>query len=208
MNDTAIKAGFVLISGIAAYFLALKEAQGSNLTQEKINAILKDTTASLDSVVKTGSVTAPAKKGILSRAEIKALAEETARDFPKVDPLMLRSMAEIESGRNTGAYRFEGHLGEPSIGILQTLVSTAQWLARDMGAKKYGVPSEADLYDARKSMYFGAAYINWLRRYGTTEEHLVRNYNGGPKGYERSATLNHWRKYQKARAEVIAYDNV
>lgn len=42
---------------------------------------------------------------------------------------MICAIADIESSRQPLAYRFEPKLGEASTGLMQTLQSTADWLA-------------------------------------------------------------------------------
>lgn len=42
---------------------------------------------------------------------------------------MICAIAEVESSRIPLAYRFEPRLGEASTGLMQTLQSTAEWLA-------------------------------------------------------------------------------
>lgn len=142
----------------------------------------------------------------MSRAEVLRLAGDvTARHFPGVDPIMLAVMAEVESSRNPLAQRVEPLINDASIGLMQTLISTARWLAQDMGYDAYGVPEAADLLDPVQSMYFGAAYVNWLRTYrgqARSEEWIVKSYNGGP-GADNAQTRHHWAKYKAVKAELM-----
>lgn len=138
----------------------------------------------------------------LDEARIRALAAQTvSQNGWSVDPEMLVAMASIESNFNPMAMRFEPHIGDASIGLMQTLLSTARWLATDMNYTAYGVPSLSDLMKPEISMYFGGAYVNWLRTWkGIThdEQWIVMSYNGGP-GADNNQTRNHWAKYYKAR---------
>lgn len=155
----------------------------------------------------------------LSKAEIKRLAFDTVEKyFPKVDPYMLMAMAQIESSLDPLAKRHEKHLDDWSVGLMQTLVNTAVWLFEEMGATRKGRPSFAELMKPEVSMYFGAAYVNWLRTFrgkSRGQEWIVRAYNGGQgwniqRSNESDAdfqrrlamTANHWRKFQKAYAEL------
>lgn len=146
----------------------------------------------------------------LDRATVKEICEAvTAAHFPAVDPLMLRAMVEIESSRDPCAFRPELHLDDASIGLMQTLLQTALWLYRDMGAKAMGEPDLTKLRDPATSVYFGAAYVNWLRTFRNTpqtEEFIVRGYNGGPGGVHIPQTAHHLRKYVKAKADLIDFD--
>lgn len=143
----------------------------------------------------------------LSVGQVKSIAERiTSRHTPGVDPLMVRAMVEIESSRNPRAFRNEPHINDASIGLMQTLHRTAVWLHDAYGARAYGPPADpAALLDPDTSVYFGANYIEWLQSYGgraKTEEWLVRSYNGGP-GQFNPQTLNHWNKYQAAKARLM-----
>ncbi|MDD9911705.1 MAG: transglycosylase SLT domain-containing protein [Alphaproteobacteria bacterium] len=149
----------------------------------------------------------------LSAEQVKQMAESTVEwHFPAVSPLMLRAMVEIESSRNPLAVRHEPHIrwkdgrkGDDSIGLMQTLVSTAQWMATDMGANAYGIPQPQDLLVPEISMYMGASYVNWLATYAGQargEQWIVESYNGGPNNSD-SQTQNHWAKYQKAKQRLI-----
>ncbi|WP_229773766.1 transglycosylase SLT domain-containing protein [Iodidimonas muriae] len=146
-----------------------------------------------------------APNGRLSPEEVEILAEQTVKfHFPAVDPLMIRAMVEIESSRQPSALRVEPHISDASAGLMQTLVSTAQWLHDDMGARAFGRPTLERLMDAGTSMYFGTAYINWLRRYKgqpRSEQWIVESYNGGP-GNSNSQTKNHYQKYLKAKQSL------
>eukprot|EP00898_Chlorokybus_atmophyticus_P001738 jgi/Chlat1/2565/Chrsp175S02400 len=130
----------------------------------------------------------------------KLLAEETIRrHFPHagLDAKMLRAVAIVESGAHVLAHRRESN-GEASVGLMQTLVSTASWLARDMGYRAFGIPKEQDLYDPYVSMYYGAAFLLWLSTYNgskRSQEFIVRGYNGGPGGVQLSQTARYWNKY-------------
>ena len=159
--------------------------------------------------------------GQLSIEQVRKLADDAARIVPDVDPLMLRTMVEIESSRQPGAFRPEPHLiapdgsqGDASIGLMQTLWGTAHWLASSIGFTKFGVPSMADLLIPERSMYFGAAFINWLKRWHrqrfgseASEEWIVMSYNGGPNA-NNPATRNHFRKYVQAKARLLGGENV
>lgn len=140
--------------------------------------------------------------GVLDAAGVRSFAERiTGRYFPAVDPRMLVRMAWIESSFRPDAVRHEWHLNDASVGLMQTLTRTAQWLWDDMGARAYPRPDMAALLDPETSLYFGAAYVNWLRRYGgraRSEQWIVESYNGGP-GNSNSQTRNHWAKYLAAK---------
>ena len=167
----------LLLGGLAALFLALTSRS-----------------LAIPGVAKSGN-------------DLYALADEIVRGYfnrSNVDPMMLTAMAMIESSGNPLAVRYEPGIGDASIGLMQTLTGTARWLATDMGYTDFGVPSMDDLLDPATSMYFGAAYVNWLRNYGgqrRSDEWVVKSYNGGP-GANNSQVENHWAKYQAALAAL------
>ncbi|MDD9911678.1 MAG: transglycosylase SLT domain-containing protein [Alphaproteobacteria bacterium] len=156
--------------------------------------------------VSSGNISAPTKKR-LTPTEVWGFANKVVtRHFPRVDRNMLVAMAQIESSLNPTAKRYEPHINTYSYGLMQTLLTTADWLYRDMGATAYGRPTEKSLKDPETSMYFAAAYVKWLMNYRgqqRSEEWIVRAYNGGPSWEQRtgsiSMTLNHWNKYKKTR---------
>lgn len=138
-------------------------------------------------------------------AQIRNLAQQTVSKHGfNVDPEMLVRMAKIESSWNPLAIRYEPLLNDASIGLMQTLLSTARWLAQDMGYTAYGVPDLKDLLEPEVSMYFGAAYVNWLRKWKGSprdDKWVVMSYNGGP-GADNPQTRNHWAKYIDAQLEI------
>lgn len=146
-------------------------------------------------------------RNILSSEKVKVLVEETIlshQSLKGVNPLMVRAMIEIESGRNAKAVRYEPHLDDSSIGLMQTLHSTAVWLAKDMGYDFYGIPTLDDLLKPEVSVYFGCAYVKWLSTWGgayRSEMWIVESYNGGPNN-SNAQTERHFMKYQKAKKEL------
>lgn len=153
-----------------------------------------------------------AASGTLSRAQVEAIAKRiTQTYFPFVDWRMLVTMCAIESSFQPSAQRKEynarGEVRDISYGLMQVLISTAAWIYKDLGRRSYGAASVANLTKPETSIYYGAAYVNWLRTWKgarRSEEWIVRAYNGGP-GWASSATaqsmtLNHWTKYRKQKA--------
>lgn len=143
--------------------------------------------------------------GVLSLDNVKTLArQQIAVGSFNVSTDMVVRIAWIESHFDPSASRYEAHLGDASTGLMQTLLSTAQWLARDMGYSAYGVPGLNDLMSPQVSLYFGASYLDYLSRWkgqSRSEEWIVRSYNGGP-GNLNSQTAHYWAKYQAAKNEV------
>ncbi|BBN19609.1 hypothetical protein MPTK1_8g12060 [Marchantia polymorpha subsp. ruderalis] len=143
----------------------------------------------------------------ITETEMRAIAEIIiGRFFTKIDPAMICAIAEIESARNPLAYRWEESVQEASTGLMQTLQSTADWLAKDLGYQAYSVDwASSMLYRPFVSVYFGCAYLKWLSTYDSkrrSEEFMVRGYNGGPKGATNKITLDYWNKYLVAKQNL------
>lgn len=152
-----------------------------------------------------------APAGTSTSTDVRQLAQQTVTKYRlNVDASMLVAMAYIESGFKPNAFRAELAIGDASVGLMQTLLGTAREMY-DRGYKAFSRPTMVDLRKPEVSMYFGAAYVDYLKQwYGRnrsgspSEEWIVRAYNGGP-GWERgsasslSNTANHWRKYQDAK---------
>jgi soluble lytic murein transglycosylase-like protein len=136
-------------------------------------------------------------------AQAKAMIEAQGWQG-RVSPCMVAAMVQIESGGNPLAVRPEVHLGDASVGLMQTLVRTAQWLWDDMGYRARPRPTAVTLLVGDVSLYFGAAYIHYLSRYAgvaRNERWIVESYNGGP-GKSNAQTARHFVKYQAARAAL------
>ncbi|KAK3270416.1 hypothetical protein CYMTET_21186, partial [Cymbomonas tetramitiformis] len=155
-----------------------------------------------------GSQVKPSEMAVrYSPIELLEVAEKVvARHFPgKIAPIVPASIALVESAGDPKAYRWEAHINEGSTGLCQTLLSTAVWLATDMGYNTYGKPTDATLEDPEISFYFGAAYLIWLstyKRIQQTEEFIVRGFNGGPNGINASVTVRYWEKYNAAKKAI------
>lgn len=146
-------------------------------------------------------------KPYVTHTEMKGMAEIiTRRHFKRLDVAMVCAIAEVESSRLPLAYRFEPKLGEASTGLMQTLQSTAEWLATDMGYRAYVIEgASALLYRPFVSVYFGCAYLKWLSTYDgkkRNEEFMVRGYNGGPQGATKTSTVAYWNKYLQAKQSL------
>jgi hypothetical protein len=120
--------------------------------------------------------------------------------FPSLDLEMVLAICKIESSFGKNIYRDEPKIGDASVGMMQTLVKTAQWL-HDIGYKGFPYPSAETLKDPATSIYFGCAMLKWLTKKGGSEEETVRAYNGGWGGRKYTSTLPYWKKYLKARGQ-------
>jgi len=123
----------------------------------------------------------------LTEQEVKQLARHIISTYGlNAGQKQLLTLSFIESSWRPWVTRDEPQINDKSIGLMQTLLLTAQ----DLYSKGYtapGQPTEARLKDPFVSMYYGAAYIDWLKKGWPDkgDEWYVRAYNGGP-GWERT----------------------
>lgn len=134
---------------------------------------------------------------VLDRATVEAMAaRNNGRYGWTVSPRLVAAIAKVESDFNPLAIRFEpwiAHIGAPdfSVGLMQTLVSTAEWLHDGMGYTGKPRPTRESLMDAETSLYFGQAYLHYLSRYRGQQrdaDWIIQSYNAGP-GNQQAAYL-------------------
>lgn len=103
----------------------------------------------------------------------------------------------LYAGQNVG-------FDDASLGGLQVLTGTANWLYTDMGYRDAGRPTLTNLNEPRVNTYFAMAYLDYLAKRAkksgkaVTEKFLVMSYNGGY-GADNAQTRNHYSKYLSAR---------
>ncbi|GEM_PF-2154910 len=150
----------------------------------------------------SGAVAAYPQDRVLTDEEVFQLASTMTRMVGlNADQFIVLATAYIESNFTPWAERYEAHINDYSVGIMQVLVGTAS----DLYAKGYtamGKPSRAALKRPEVSMYFGAAYMDWLRRSypARSLEWYVRAYNGGAGHNYSTATGVYWQKFKTAYA--------
>ncbi|MCB9980768.1 MAG: transglycosylase SLT domain-containing protein [Rhodospirillales bacterium] len=134
----------------------------------------------------------------LTDEEVYQLANYMTGHFKRsVDQFDLMTFALVESTFRPWVTRYEPRLNDYSVGLMQTLTTTAAWLYKDMGYRAMGAPSFDRLKDPVVSMYFGAAYIDWLYRAYPEEnyEWYIRAYNGGPGHNYNADTTAYYNKW-------------
>jgi len=144
--------------------------------------------------------------------QLHVLADQTVKRYSlRPSPELIVTIATLESGSysNPGRHnrfgnRYESHIDDTSYGLMQNLYrNNARWLHDSMGYTGKPLASPDSLYDPETSVYFGAAYLDWLiRTYGGTTEQIARRYNGGPRGDRVAQTAEYWRRYQIANATL------
>lgn len=148
----------------------------------------------------------------LTVREVLELANTVVKeDFNgEFDPVPLAAVALIESSGRVKAVTYRVDIGDASIGLCQMHLSTARWLFSVKHFDKFGNPEKRDLEDARRSLYYGGAYLSVLSaghrdEYDAgdepvdTEEYMIRAYHAGPKMWRTGATDVYWAKYLRAK---------
>ncbi|KAM7250612.1 hypothetical protein ACFE04_022495 [Oxalis oulophora] len=138
----------------------------------------------------------------LTQTEMKAVVDIIVRRHfdLQIDPDMICCIAELESDRRPLITRCDKKTKETTIGIMQLLPRTAEWLiSGGYGAGIYDVAGNPDiLYRPFVNVYFGAAYLKCLSsfdRQDRSEEFVVRSYKGGTKKATHKSTLPYWKRY-------------
>ncbi len=221
MNDLYLVSASLLL--LAASFIpksnreALKSFFGGTTTSQPVEDSVDFGTGQYQDYqepVKTPKQVSFPKDRALSLNEMYQLASHVVDTygFVKTVESDLVTYAYVESSFRPWVFRNESR-GRRSTGLMQTLLGTAQDLY-NKGYKAVGAPTHENLKDPIISMYFGAAYLEWLKKsyrakaykYGDFEEFFVRAYNGGA-GWEKSetgrnGTANYLKKWKKAKNKV------
>ncbi|XP_020531574.1 uncharacterized protein LOC18447898 isoform X2 [Amborella trichopoda] len=125
---------------------------------------------------------------------------------------MICAIAEIESNRQPLAQRYDPKSREASVGIMQMLQPTAEWLFRELGYRAFEMEGKPNLlFRPFISVYLGAAYLKWLSNFDGTsrnEEFVVRAYYGGPKKATHKSTTGYWKHYLSVKQSLPSRSEV
>ncbi|CAN1750012.1 hypothetical protein LINPERHAP1_LOCUS3901 [Linum perenne] len=144
----------------------------------------------------------------LTQTEMMAVADIIVRRHfdSQISPEMICAIAELASDRQLLSRHYHKKTKEITVGIMQILPKTAQWLERDSGYRIYGLGDNPDiLYKPFVSVYFGAAYLKWLSNFDhkeRSEEFIVRAYHGGTKKATHKSTLQYWKRYLSVKESL------
>uniref|UniRef100_A0A5B6YRR1 Transglycosylase SLT domain-containing protein n=1 Tax=Davidia involucrata TaxID=16924 RepID=A0A5B6YRR1_DAVIN len=144
----------------------------------------------------------------LTQIEMKAVARIIVRRHfvSQIDSDMIRAIAELESDRQPLSTRYNKTTKETTMGIMQILPKTADWLVSELGYRTYEVEGNSKLlYRPFVNVYLGAAYLRWLSNYDKkerSEEFIVRGYKGGTKKATHRSTLQYWRRYLSVKESL------
>ncbi|KAL5731354.1 hypothetical protein ACHQM5_004092 [Ranunculus cassubicifolius] len=137
----------------------------------------------------------------LTQTEMKAVSGIVVRRhfLSQIDQDMIRAIAELESDRQPLKTQYNKKAKGNTLGIMQILPKTAEWLVSEMGYRAYEIEGDSVLlHRPFVSVYFGAAYLKWLSTFDgkeRSEEFVVRAYRLGPKKATHKSTLDYWQRY-------------
>lgn len=144
----------------------------------------------------------------LTQTEMKAVAIIIVRRHfvSQVDTDMIRALAELESNRQPTATRYNKKTKETTIGVMQILPKTADWLVGELNYRVYDVKGKTKLlYRPFVNIYLGAAYLKWLLNHDNkekNEEFIIRAYVGGVKKAAHKSTLEYWKRYLSVKESL------
>ncbi|XP_057950162.1 uncharacterized protein LOC131145098 isoform X2 [Malania oleifera] len=119
---------------------------------------------------------------------------------------MICAVAELESDRQPLAERYNRKTKETTMGIMQLLPKTVDWMVSELGYRTYEVEGNPTLlYRPFVNVYLGSAYLKWLSNYEQkerSEEFVVRSYKGGAKKATHKSTLPYWRRYLSVKESL------
>ena len=99
---------------------------------------------------------------------------------------LIQAIIHVESGGNANAVGDGGH----AIGILQIHPIMVTDCNRNLGREAFDL---SDRLSRSKSVQMFNVYTDHYSK-GATDEVIARNWNGGPSGHRKSATLSYWKK--------------
>ncbi|KAG9438987.1 hypothetical protein H6P81_019152 [Aristolochia fimbriata] len=158
----------------------------------------------------------PDGQPFLTQTEMRAVAEITvSRHFnSKIDPDMLRALAEIASDRQPLCSRYDKKTKETSIGLMQITPAIATKILKETDCRAYEIQaSQSALNRPFVNTYMGAAYLKWLSTFEGTErdeEFVIRAYKGNikkPKKAYHKSTLDFWNRYLSVKKSLPSRRN-
>ena len=110
---------------------------------------------------------------------------------------LVEAMIMVESRGNDSAIGDRHIIGGEAVGCLQIRPIMLKEINRQL--KRNGLEPRFELedrYSRSKSIEMFNVYVTLLHE-GHSDEHIARNWNGGPKGYKRKSTEKYWLKVQR-----------
>lgn len=116
---------------------------------------------------------------------LRIIEQNMRTHFPELQgrQALILGIIERESSFRPRAVRFEAHLNDSSVGLMQLLTRTAHWLGHN--------GSLEDLYHPETNIYYGMKFLSWLRdRCVNDQICMIHSYNVGFAGFSRGRRNN------------------
>ena len=143
----------------------------------------------------------PTKVDKTVQLKVKPVELNIKVETPKIvkpKPISLvEAMIMVESRGNDSAIGDRHIIGGEAVGCLQIRPIMLKEINRQL--KRNGLEPRFELedrYSRSKSIEMFNVYVTLLHE-GHSDEHIARNWNGGPKGYKRKSTEKYWLKIQR-----------
>tara|TARA_R110000803_G_scaffold210795_1_gene283784 strand:+ start:5677 stop:6204 length:528 start_codon:yes stop_codon:yes gene_type:complete len=106
---------------------------------------------------------------------------------------LIKALSFVESGGNPNAVG-DTHLNLPSVGLLQIRPVMVREVNRIL--KNKGLEKKFKNRDRKKAAESIEIFNIWADAYhlNSSFEKMARNWNGGPAGYKKTATIQYWKK--------------
>lgn len=109
---------------------------------------------------------------------------------PIEQPKLVQALIMVESSGNDSAY----NASEDAVGCLQirrVMVKDINRILKKQGEDKHF--KLKDRWDCDKAVEMFEIYTDYYHP-NSTDEVIARNWNGGPRGYEKESTIKYWNK--------------
>ena len=143
----------------------------------------------------------PTKVDKIVQLKVKPTEISIKVETPKIakpKPISLvEALIMVESRGNDSAIGDRHIIGGEAVGCLQIRPIMLKEINRQL--KRNGLEPRFELedrYSRSKSIEMFNVYVTLLHE-GHSDEHIARNWNGGPKGYKRKSTEKYWLKVQR-----------
>lgn len=118
------------------------------------------------------------------------------KQFADAAKRVLPAIETVESGGNPNAHNVD----EDAVGVLQIRKVMVDDVNRILKLQKretrYTYEDRWDIDKSREMfMIYSKRYCDHTRTY--TEEYIAKNWNGGPKGYEKPSTNGYWKRVER-----------
>lgn len=117
-----------------------------------------------------------------------------------VDPALTKAVISTESSFDVNARRYEPHLKDSSLGLMQLLTKTAKWMLKKSDL------SESELLRPDVNIEAGVRYLKYqLNRYKNNIKHAILSYNAGSVRRKKDGSYINEQYLNKVWPRYLAY---